>query len=72
MEVVRPWGYKTISCSTQLHTKFQLHIKFKIPTNEEVSCFKSLRDCTFYANKCLTFMSRIISCSAELSMKKVL
>ena len=33
---------KLFSCSTQLSTKFQLLIKTKIPTNEEVSCFKSL------------------------------
>ena len=29
--------------STQLSTKFQLLIKTKIPTNKDVSCFKSLR-----------------------------
>ena len=40
----RPQGYKTFSCSTQLSTKFQLLIKTKISTNEDlVSCFKSLR-----------------------------
>ena len=26
--------------------------KSKIPTNEEVSCFKSLRCCIYHANKC--------------------
>ena len=36
---------KLFSCSTKLSTKFQLLIKTKIPTNEEVSCFKSLRCC---------------------------
>ena len=35
------------SCSTQLSTKFQLLTKTKIPTNKEVSCFKSLR-CLIY------------------------
>ena len=34
-----------LSCSTQLSKKFQLLIKTKIPTNEDVSCFKSLRCC---------------------------
>ena len=33
---------KLFSCSTQLRTKFQRFIKTKMPTNEEVSCFKSL------------------------------
>ena len=55
------------SYSTQLSTKFQLLIKTKILTNEEVSCFKSLRCCIYNANKVkiptivgiLTFMSRI-------------
>ena len=32
----RPRGYKIFSCSTQLSTIFQLHIKTKIPTKEEV------------------------------------
>ena len=55
------------SCSTQLL------IKTKIPTNEEVYCFKSLKCCIYHANNCwhfniyeqeiivgiLTFMSRI-------------
>ena len=34
------------SCSTQLSTKFQLLIKTKIQTNEEVSCF-NLSDVVF-------------------------
>ena len=34
------------SCSTQLSKKFQLLIKTKISTNEEVACFKFLR-CLF-------------------------
>ena len=40
-----PEVIKLFSCSTQLSTKFQLIIKTKIPTNEEVSCFKFLRCC---------------------------
>ena len=47
-------GHKVInlfSCSTQLSTKFQLLIKTKILTNNEVSCFKSLR-CFYHAHKC--------------------
>ena len=38
-----PKFIKLFSCSTQLSTKFQLLIKTKIPTNKEVSCFKSLK-----------------------------
>ena len=34
-------------CSTQLSIKFQLLIKTKIPKNEGVSCFKSLRCCIY-------------------------
>ena len=48
-----PQGYKTFfSSSTQLSTKFQLFIKTKIPTNEEVFRFKSLRWGIYHANKC--------------------
>ena len=39
-------GLKVISM------KFQLLIKSKMPTNKEVSCFKSLRCCIYHANKC--------------------
>ena len=72
-----PLGYKTFKCSTK-HEIFML-IKTKILTNEEVSCFKSL-DVVFILLKkvkmptivgILKFMSRIFSCSAELSMKKL-
>ena len=41
---------RDFSCLTQLSTKFQLLIKTKIPTNEEVSCFKSHRCCIYHAN----------------------
>ena len=37
---------------TELSMKFQLLIKTNILTNEEVSCFKSLRCCMYHANKC--------------------
>ena len=47
-----PEVIKLFSCSTQLSMKFQLLIKSKIPTNEDVSCFKSLRCCISHANKC--------------------
>ena len=47
-----PEVIKLFSCSTQLSTIFQLLIKTKIPTNEEVSCFKFLRCCIYHANKC--------------------
>ena len=40
------------SSSTQLSPKCQLFIKTYIPTNEEVSCFKSLICCNNHANKC--------------------
>ena len=58
---------KLFSCSTQLSTKFHLLIKAKIPTNEEVSCFKSLRCCIIILINVkmttnigiFTFMSRI-------------
>ena len=46
-----PEVIKLFSYSTQLSTKFQLLIKNKIPTNEEVSCFKSLRCCIYHAYK---------------------
>ena len=46
-----PKVIKLFSCSIQLSTKVQLLIKTKIPTNEEVYCFKSLR-CAYHANKC--------------------
>ena len=36
-----PKVIKLFSCYTQLRSKFQLLIKTKIPTSEEVSCFKS-------------------------------
>ena len=42
-----PEVIKLFSYSTQLSTKFQLLIKTKIPTNEAVSCFKSLRCCIY-------------------------
>ena len=47
-----PEVIKLFSCSIQLSSKFQLLIKTKIPTNKEVSCFKSLRCCIKHANKC--------------------
>ena len=48
----RPEVIKNFPCSTQLCTKFQLLIKTKLPTIEEVYCFKSLRCCIYHANKC--------------------
>ena len=47
-----PKVMKFFLCYTQLTTKFHPLIKTKIPTNEEVSCFKSLRCCIYHANKC--------------------
>ena len=43
---------KHFSCSTQLSMEFQLLIKTKISTNEEVSCLTSLRWYIYHANKC--------------------
>ena len=56
--------FKLFSCSTQLSTKFQLLIKTKIMTNEEVSCFNAvfimLINIKMPTNVgILTFMSRI-------------
>ena len=42
---------KLFMCSAYLSMKLQLHIKTEIPTNKEVSCFKSLRCCIYHANK---------------------
>ena len=76
----RPQGNKPFLCSTQLSTTFQLLIKSEIPTNEEFLAL-SLTGVVFIMLinvkmqtivGILTFMSRIISCSAELSMKNVL
>ena len=47
-----PKVIKLFSCSTQLITNFQLLKNTKIPTNKEVSCFKSLNCCIYHANKC--------------------
>ena len=47
-----PEVIKHVSCSTQLSTKFQLLIKFKIPTNKQVACFTFLRWCIDHTNKC--------------------
>ena len=67
-----PEVIKLFSRSTQMSTKFQLLIKTKIPTNKEVTSFKSLRCCIYPAHfillinvkmptivGILTFMSRI-------------
>ena len=43
---------KLFSCTTQLNVKFQLLIKYKIPTTEEPSCFKSIRCYIYHANGC--------------------
>ena len=50
--LVEAQGKLIFSYSSQLSTEFQLLIKTKIPTNEEVSCFKSLRCCIYHAYKC--------------------
>ena len=45
-------GPDVIKLFQALSMKFQLLIKTKIPTNKEVSCFKSLSCCIYHANKC--------------------
>ena len=45
-----PEVIKLFSRSTQMSTKFQLLIKTKIPTNKEVTSFKSLRCCIYPAH----------------------
>ena len=61
-----PWVIKPFSCSTQLSTEFQLHMRTKILTNKEVSCIKPLRCCNYHVNVKMptivgisTFMSKI-------------
>ena len=74
---IRPQGYKTFLFSTQLSTKFQLHIKAKIPTNKEVFAL-SLSNVVFSIinvkmQTILTFMSVInFVLRSELSMEKVI
>ena len=46
----RPEGYKKIMLNSTEHEISTAH-KIKIPTNEEVSSFKSLRCCIYPANK---------------------
>ena len=53
LKITGPEVIEFSSCSMQLSPKFQLLIKTKIPTNKEVSCFKSLKCCIYHANKCL-------------------
>ena len=63
-----PEVIKLLSCSTQLSMKFQLLIKTKMLTTDEVSCFESLSDVVVImlinvkiptVVGILTFMSRI-------------
>ena len=49
--LIWPRVYQLFSCSTQMSMKFQLLIKTKIPSTEEVSCFKSVKCCIYQANK---------------------
>ena len=61
-----------------MSTKFQLISKIKIPTNEEVSCLKSLRCCIYLAINVkmptivgiLTFMSRITFVLSRVEREK--
>ena len=47
-----PKVIKLFSCSTHLSMKFRLLINTNISTNKDVSRVKSLRCCTYHANKC--------------------
>ena len=69
-EYIWPRGYETFFHFFMLNSiehKISTAHKIKIPTNEEDSCFKSLRSYTHYANNVkmptiggiLTFMSRL-------------
>ena len=49
---IKPRGYKTFFMLNSTEHKIQLLIKIKIPTNKEVSCFKSLRCCIYHAYNC--------------------
>ena len=78
--MIWPQDFKTFSCTTQLSMEFQLLIKSNMLKNMTFLAFK-LSDVVFImlinVNMptivgILTFMSRIISCSVELSAKKVL
>ena len=44
---IRPQGYKTF----YMLNSNELLIKTKIPTNDEISCFKSLRCCIYHADE---------------------
>ena len=46
----RPRGYKTFFMLNSTEHKISTAKKTKIPTNEEISCFKSLRCCIYLAN----------------------
>ena len=46
----RPRGYKTFFMLDSIEHEISMLIKTKIPTNEEVSCFKFLK-CIYHANK---------------------
>ena len=50
----RPRGYKTFFMlnSTEHEISIAHKTKIHVPTNVEVSCFKSLRCCINHANKC--------------------
>ena len=52
LNVLRHSLFAKLSGPEVLSTKFQLYVKTKMPKNEEVSRFKSLRCCIYHANKC--------------------
>ena len=47
----RPWGYMDFFMLNSTEHGISTAQKTKIPTNGEVSCFKSLRCCIYHANK---------------------
>ena len=47
-----PRGYKAFFMLNSTEHEISTAHKTKIPTNKEVSCFKSLRCCIYHANKC--------------------
>ena len=50
--VIRPQGYKMFFMLNSTEHEISTALKTKLPTNKEVSSFKSLRCCIYHANKC--------------------
>ena len=66
-----PKVIKLFPCSTQLSRKFPLLIKTKIPTNIEVSCFKSLRYCILKPKRYVDFHGTVSFDPVKMSQQKI-